>query len=206
MAETRFWLIRHALVEEQARQYIYGTMDVHVCALTMEQQKNAYAALARRLPRPARWFVSPLSRTRRTAEAIFANGYPTQPLTVNLELTEQDFGIWQGLPHAEVAAKIAQPPHAFWPHSGDEKPPGGESIGEVITRIGEALETLARVYPGEDIVIVSHGGAIRGAVGHALDLRPDQALALSVQNISLTQLERHPTRWKVVCVNEAPGA
>ncbi len=206
MSETRFWLIRHALVEEQARQYIYGTMDVQVCTLTMEQQEKAYKALARRLPHPARWFVSPLSRTRRTAEAIFANGYPAESLTVQDDLTEQNFGVWQGLGHAELAQKITRPAHAFWPHAGDEKPPQGESIGEVITRIGAALERLARNHAGEDIVIVSHGGAIRGAVGYALDLRPDQALALSVNNISLTQLERHKARWRIVCVNEMPGA
>ena len=33
----------------------------------------------------------------------------------------------------------------------------------------------------------------------------DTALLLSVQNLSLTRLERHPTAWRVVCVNELPG-
>ena len=54
--------------------------------------------------------------------------------------------------------------------------------------------------------IVSHGGAIRAAVAHALRLDADQALHLSVQNLSLTRLEHLAEGWRVVCVNEMSGA
>jgi alpha-ribazole phosphatase len=53
--------------------------------------------------------------------------------------------------------------------------------------------------------VVSHGGAIRAAVAHAIGIAADNALHLSVQNISLTRLERHPNGWRVVSVNEVPG-
>ena len=54
-------------------------------------------------------------------------------------------------------------------------------------------------------MIVSHGGAIRAAVAYCLRIGPDNALHLSVQNLSLTRLERSPEGWRVVCVNELPG-
>ena len=54
-------------------------------------------------------------------------------------------------------------------------------------------------------MIVSHGGAIRAAVAHVCASAPDNALHLSVQNLSLTRLERSRTGWRVVCVNELPG-
>lgn len=164
-----------------------------------------YEALARRLPRPARWVVTPLSRTRRTAEAIFRAGYPEAELQVEQDLAEQHLGDWQGLVHAELPARLSLPKHAFWPLGGWERPPGGESLAEVILRAGAALERLADVYDGEDVVVVSHGGAIRAAVAHALRIGPDNALHLSVQNLSLTRMERHPEAWRVVCVNELPG-
>ena len=72
---TRFWLIRHALVAENARAVLYGTMDVELCPHTLEAELPSYQAIARHLPKPAAWVVTPLSRTRRTAEAIFAAGY-----------------------------------------------------------------------------------------------------------------------------------
>ena len=205
MTETRFWLIRHALVEENARAILYGVMDVPLCETTLLEQAPMYRALARRLPRPATWKVTPLSRTRRTAQAIFAAGYPPTDLQVEPDLIEQDLGDWQGLPHDDLPARLALPKHAFWPLAGDEVPPGGESMEAVIARTGAALERLADTNRDRDVVIVSHGGTIRAAVAHALRIEADNALHLSIQNLSLTRLERTPEGWRVVCVNELPG-
>ncbi len=205
MTETRFWLIRHAVVDENSRAILYGIMDVPLCETTLEEQAPMYAALARRLPRPAVWKVTPLSRTHRTAQAIFRAGYPEQAPGIEPDMIEQSLGDWQGLPHHELPAKLASPQHPFWPLAGDEKPPGGESMVEVIVRAGAALERMARDHEGEDVVIVSHGGTIRAAVAHALDVHPDNALHLSIHNLSLTCLERHPEGWRVTRVNELPG-
>jgi broad specificity phosphatase PhoE len=203
--QTNFWLVRHALVDENARAVLHGVMDVPLCETTLLEQAPMYRALAARLPRPAVWLVTPLSRTRRTAAAIFAHGYPPVPLGIEPDFIEQSLGAWQGLPHAELPAKLALPVHPFWPHAGEEKPPGGESMVEVIARVGAALERLAETHAGRDVVIVSHGGAIRAAVAHALRIAADNALHLSVQNLSLTRLERLPEGWRVACVNEVPG-
>ncbi len=54
-------------------------------------------------------------------------------------------------------------------------------------------------------MIVSHGGAIRAALAHAIGSAPDVVLHFSIQNLSLTRLEHHPEGWRVVCVNELPG-
>jgi broad specificity phosphatase PhoE len=203
--DTDFWLIRHALVDENARAFLYGVMDVPLCETTLLEQAPMYRSLAGRLPRPADWLVTPLSRTRRTAETIFAHGYPRTELAVEEGLIEQSLGDWQGLPHHELPAKLVQPAHAFWPLAGDEKPPGGESMAEVITRVGAAMERLAQTHAGRSVVIVSHGGAIRGAIAHALGIGPDSALHLSIQNLSLSRLQWTPSGWRVVCVNELPG-
>jgi alpha-ribazole phosphatase len=205
MMDTDFWLIRHALVDENARAFLYGVMDVPLCEPTLLEQAPMYRALAARLPRPADWLVTPLSRTRRTAETIFAHGYPPAELDVEPDLIEQSLGEWQGLPHHELPPKLAYPAHAFWPLAGNEKPPGGESMAEVITRVGGAMERLANSHAGRDVVIVSHGGAIRGAIAHALEIEADNALHMSIQNLSLTRLQRTPGGWRVVCVNELPG-
>ncbi len=205
MMETSFWLIRHALVAENARAVLYGVMDVPLCETTLLEQAPMYRALAARLPKQADWLVTPLSRTRRTAESIFAQGYPRTDLGVEPGLIEQSLGDWQGLPHHELPAKLAYPAHAFWPLAGNEKPPNGESMAEVVTRVGAAMERLAETRAGRDVVIVSHGGAIRGAIAHALAIGPDNALHMSIQNLSLTRLQRTPDGWRVQCVNELPG-
>ena len=203
--KTGFWLIRHAVVEENARAILYGTLDVELCPTSLAEQAPMYRALARRLPRPALWKITPLSRTRRTAEAIFAAGYPQTDLVVEPDLVEQSLGEWQGLVHAELPARLTLPQHAFWPLAGQERPPGGESMADVIIRAGAVLERLAGEHAGEEVVAVSHGGTVRAAVAHALGIGPDSALHLAIQNLSLTHLERHAESWRVVCVNELPG-
>ncbi|MGE0224684.1 MAG: histidine phosphatase family protein [Acetobacteraceae bacterium] len=205
MSETRFWLIRHALVDENSRAILYGIMDVPLCETTLLDQTPMYQALAQRLPRHAAWRVTPLSRTRRTAQAIFAAGYPQADLQVEPDLIEQSLGEWQGLPHADLPPRLLLPKHAFWPLAGEEKPPGGESMQDVIARAGATMERLADEHAGEDVIIVSHGGTIRAVVAHALRIGADNALHLSIQNLSLTRLERNADGWRVLCVNELPG-
>ncbi|HTR18200.1 MAG TPA: histidine phosphatase family protein [Acetobacteraceae bacterium] len=199
---TRFWLLRHAIVEENARAVLYGRMDVPLCPESLLAQASTYRRLAARLPRGAEWLVTPLSRTRCTAEAIQQAGYGAAPLTVEPGLTEQDLGAWQGLAHDELPSRLSQPAHVFWPLAAAEAPPGGESMVHVIERVGATLELRAEAHPGRDVVAVSHGGAIRAAVAHALGIGAANALHLAIQNLSLTVIERHPAAWRVLCVNE----
>ncbi len=199
---TRFWLIRHALVDPAARKFLYGTGDVGICEDTMASQTEAYAALGRRLPRPATWLVTPLTRTLRTARAIFAAGYPETPLLVEPGLIEQSFGILQGTEGQHLPAKLTLPAHDFWPTSHAERPENGESFEDVIARVGEAMERLARDHAGEDIVAVCHGGAIRAAIAHVLEIGGESALRLTVGNISLTRIEQRGASWRVVSANE----
>lgn len=184
---------------------LYGTLDVELCPTSLVEQAPTYRTLAERLPRRAAWVVTPLSRTRRTAEAIFAAGYPPAPLAIEPGLIEQSLGEWHGLAHAELPPKLALPAHAFWPLAGTERPPGGESIADLIERVGPTMERLAEEHAGEDVVIVAHGGTIRAAAAHALGIAADNALHLAIQNLSLTRLERHEAGWRVGCVNEMPG-
>jgi broad specificity phosphatase PhoE len=200
---TRFWLIRHAIVAPEARAFLYGRMDVGLCAPSLLTQAPAYHALARRLPRPATWLVTPLSRTSRTAEAIQAAGYPLTPLGTEPDLIEQDLGEWQGLVHADLPARLREPAHAFWPLGATETPPGGESMDDVVARVGPALERLATTHAGQDVVAVSHGGAIRAALAHATGTSAHAVLHFAIQNLSLTVLERFTEGWRVTSVNES---
>ncbi len=67
------------------------------------------------------------------------------------------------------------------------------------------MDRLAEQLDGQDAVIVSHGGAIRAAVAHAMEIDARRALHLSIYNLSLTRLERLPEGWRVASVNESPG-
>jgi alpha-ribazole phosphatase len=199
---TRFWLLRHAIVEPAARAVLYGRMDVSLCGDSLTGQEPAYRAIAKRLPPDAAWVVTPLSRTQQTAAAIQRAGYTPTQAAVEPGLIEQDLGQWQGLAHADLPARLSEPAHAFWPLGATETPPGGESMDHVVLRVGETLERLAADHSGRDVVAVSHGGAIRAALAHATGTDARAVLHFAIQNLSLTVLERFEQGWRVVCVNE----
>ena len=201
---TRLFLVRHALVARAARAVLYGAMDVALCDDALREEVALHRWLAERLPRPAHWVVSGLSRTRATAAAVFAAGYPETPLEEEPDLAEQHLGEWQGIPHEALPERLQHPPHPFWPHGAAEKPPGGESFDEMRARVGPVMDRLAERHAGGDVVVVAHGGSIRAALAHALDLSAHQALVFSVRNLGLTRLERHGADWRVAAVNEEP--
>ena len=190
---------------ENERLTLYGVRDVPLCPDHLVAQASQYEALAAALPRPARWLCTPLSRTRHTAERIFAAGYPAQPLEVEPDLIEQDLGDWAGLVHAALPPLLAAPAHPFWPLAAEEEPPGGESFAAVVARVGPAIERIASDSGDRPTVCVCHGGSIRAAVAHAMDVSARAVLHLSVHNLSLTRLVQEPGGWRVGCVNELLG-
>ncbi|ACI51594.1 Phosphoglycerate mutase [Gluconacetobacter diazotrophicus PA1 5] len=202
---TRFWMIRHALVEENARMKLYGALDVPLCPESLIAQRGMYQALAARLPRNALWFTSPLSRTQHTARAIQEAGYGPADWTVEPGFTEQSMGDWHGLRHHELPDQLTLAPHLFWSVAATECPPGGESMLAVCARVGETMDRMVRAHPGRDMVVVSHGGAIRAGLAHALRVHAETALHFSIQNLSLTIVERFPEAWRIVAVNELLG-
>jgi alpha-ribazole phosphatase len=206
--ETRWWWIRHAPVIGQEGR-IYGNLDVD-CDCSDE---SAFRVLAARLPLDAVWVVTPLARTRATAEAIARHhrsppdAFHTEPL-----LAEQDFGSWQGLTYAELAEHHGDAWQRFWLAPSEEVPPGGESFAALSGRVATAIAALTRRHSGRDIVCVGHAGPIRAALAEALALPPERALSFAVDHCSLTRLDhfaegpapeggRFGGSWRIATVN-----
>ncbi|MEX2643220.1 MAG: histidine phosphatase family protein, partial [Acetobacterales bacterium] len=183
---TRFWMVRHAPVPEAVRELIYGHDDLPA---VLDETVASVTALAEALPRPAVLVTTTLRRSIETARAIVDAGYPApEPIAVG-GLAEQHFGDWQGLPQVELVRHRRMPKPAFWQVAPEERPPGGESFVDVMARVGDALDGLIADHGGKDIVCVAHSGSIRAALGIALGLTPDRALAFRTETLSLTRLD-----------------
>jgi broad specificity phosphatase PhoE len=199
MQATRWWWVRHAPVPDGGR--IYGQRDVD-CDCSDEA---VFTAVARALPRDAVWLTSNLARTKQTAAAILsAMRLSLDELHAIPALAEQNLGDWQGLDRAEFLANRANP-HPHWFGPAIERAPNGESFHELFERVAGAVEALSREYAGRDIVAVSHGGTIRAALGHAMGLDPESALAGGViDNCSITRIDRADAGWHVAAINWRP--
>jgi broad specificity phosphatase PhoE len=188
---------------------IYGQSDLS-CDCS---DPGTFAALAAALPAGAAWVTSNLVRTTQTAAAILAAD-PGKFAGVELDavpaLAEQHLGEWQGLDRKAFYAERNVGTHRLWFAPADERPPGGESFADLVGRVVPAISRLDLEHRGRDIVAVTHGGTIRAAIGLALGLAPQAALAFSADNCSLTRLDHLCTGdgdglWRVVAVNRAPG-
>lgn len=214
---TRWWLVRHAPVDPAMVGRLYGQTDV-ACDVSDTQ---SFQALAHVLPDDARFLVSPLSRTRNTAQAIRDAGHPNRTHDEDEAFLEQSFGDWQGLTWTEMQERDPDRYADFWRAPADTAPPGGESCADLARRVGDGLERWSDHYGGGDVVLVGHAGTVRGALSHALGLRAERSLALSVETLSLTRLDHikggilasHPgatpaaeahESWRVVFVNHPP--
>jgi broad specificity phosphatase PhoE len=125
------------------------------------------------------------------------------------ELAEQHFGEWQGLTYDELQLSRAGDFHRFWHAPAHEAPPGGESFTAVIERVSSAIHRLVEAHPGCDIIAVAHGGTIRAALALALGLDPEASLAFTIENCSITCIDRIDGPgmghgWRVVTVNRPP--
>ena len=156
----------------------------------------------------APWTIPP-PRTRQTLAAVAAAGLPHPQPLVEPAFIEQSFGDWQGSGWAELQARDPEALAAFWKDPTGNAPPGGESFAAQIARVGAAIDRLSTQFEGRDIACFSHGGTIRAACAHALGLPAPAAMALVVDNLSLTCLDRLAAGmlrgmggiWRVRCVN-----
>ncbi len=208
LAVTRWWLVRHAPVVDARLGKLSGQADIAADVSDLA----SFAALAPKLPKGAVWMVTPLQRTRQTAEALWAPGAHHSEPCIEPAFAEQAFGAWTGLTWADIGNR--DDAQAFWDAPAVQAPPPSaefksESFADVCARVWARLEALNTELSGRDIVCVAHAGSIRAAVAHALELSPENALALDVKNTSLTRLDHVTDRlrvkrggsWRVVGLN-----
>lgn len=208
---TRWWWVRHAPVIG-ANGKIYGQSDLD-CDVS---DTPAFQGLAEKLPEGAVWVTSNLVRTIDTAAAIFDAGGPAPvdpPLPlIEPEFAEQNFGDWQSHSWDDLHEAGTGEYKAFWDSPGYNAPPGGESFADLIERASAGIERLNEEYQGRDIVAVTHGGTIRAAVALAMNAEPLAALAVKVDNLTLTRLDHVSERlfkgqggsWRVAGLNLPP--
>lgn len=117
-------------------------------------------------------FSSDLLRCRQTA-ALFALG---RKIKTSRLLRELDFGAWDGL---TAAACQRRDPERFarWMCSPRSvRPPGGESLDHLCSRVRKFAKSLAEKYRGQTLAVVTHAGPIRALVGWDVSVPPGSLL------------------------------
>jgi len=145
---TELYLVRHGETDWNRQHRIQGLTDIPLNATGRKQARQAGRLLSRRT-----WdgiFASPLARATETAQIIANENGLGAPLPV-AALVERNYGEAEGLNFIEIDRR----------YPDRSAVPGQESREEVIERVVPALRDLAASHPGERLIVVSHGGAIR---------------------------------------------
>jgi len=181
----QLYVVRHGETAWNKEEVFRGRKDV---PLNKTGQKQAQLTGQYFLNKGiARIFSSPLGRAIQTAEGI--SKATKMPIEVIDELTDMNFGAWEGLTLREVEKLYPeelkvwqQSPHKF--HARD-----GESLGDVRRRVTKGIQ---KVVTGEKapIVLVSHRVICKIIFLNALMLRSRYFWKIRFDPASVTLIEK----------------
>lgn len=130
-----------------------------------------------------RVFTSPLSRARHTGRAI-ANSLEL-PIAVHDDLVEAFLGDLEGVTYQELEdfgyGKRSSRNDNFTGHNG-------ESPNQLANRMARAVGEIRALHPDENIILVSHGGAIAHLIARLLGTRPAFGHQYIMHNSAVTEL------------------
>jgi len=145
---TMLYLVRHGETDWNRAHRIQGSTDIPLNDLGREQAATSGALLARR-----QWdgiYASPLSRAYETASIIAGEIGLGAPIAIP-ELVERNYGQAEGMTGHDI--------DRLFPDGVEV--PGRETREQVAARVIPAMHRLAAQHPGENLVVVAHGGVIR---------------------------------------------
>jgi len=185
-----FWFVRHAPVVAQ-KGWLYGSTDLDA----EFEDTNLLKSVANRLPKTASVYTSDLKRTAQTRAALGL----VNPTEIVPEIREQHFGDWENTSLSLIPADhiIWQQPHSFCP-------PNGEPWTAVRERAVSWMKNLKPMH--QDVIVVAHAGSIRGMLAEVLNLSDEKALALGLDNLSVSQARWFPEShaWRLAYTNWTP--
>lgn len=201
-APTHLFLIRHGEVEARYQRVFGGRLDMDLSPRG-RQQAQALAAHLRETHFDA-VYASPMLRARRTLEPLVANnGY--QPVYCE-GLREVDFGAWTGFTWEEVRARFGKSAYDWLHELATGGIPGAEPVPAWRQRVAACLDQILAQHPGGTVAVVCHGGVIRVALAHLLDLPLPKLAHFEVDYASLTVVDHRPGRSVVRWLNFTPWA
>ena len=177
---THIDLLRHG--ETLAGSVYLGRTDAPLSEHGFRQMTEALLDA----PRYHAVLSSPLARC-----AVFAQDYAQRhslPLHFDTRLQEMDFGAWDGLSAAEIAAADSGALENFWRDPVVFTPPQAEPLLLFQARVLAAWQELPARYHDQRVLLVTHGGVMRIILCH-LQQRPlTELLNLSVPHAALHRI------------------
>lgn len=181
--------MRHGLTLWNIQQRFCGRSDI---ALTPEGHNQAcWLAQHLRSEQMGAIYTSDLRRARETAEIIASSQDQPVPIKASAAWRELDFGDWDGLTYAEIAARFPEQ-LGFFTNPEQFSPSGGETLAQLKQRVLAGLALLLAEQNMGDLVLVSHGGPLRVLLCCVLGIPLARQWQLALEPGSLSALDLLP--------------
>lgn len=159
---SRIDLLRHGVCT--GGDIFRGTCDVALSA-------DGFAQMQQAADQCAGWSLivtSPLQRCAHFAKTLAHSR--SVDCVVDERLREMDFGDWEGQEIAVVWRDDTVRAQAWTRDPSSCTPPNGESLASLTQRVTDCIDDLLRDYRGQHLLLVTHGGVIRAALGQVLGM------------------------------------
>src|SRR5215207_1423576 len=159
---------RTYFADDAARRVVRGTAD-QLIELTEDGHKQASqtgVAIRERFGAFDYVYTSGYARTEQTAAGILAaysqEEREAMKVRMNIFIRERDPGFTYDMTEAEAEAAFPWL-NEYWQTFGGfmARPPGGESLADVVARVHTFLSELFRDRAGQKVMIVTHAGTLR---------------------------------------------
>ena len=157
---TTLLLARHGETDWNRDLRFQGHADP---ALNEAGRRQAEELAAELLGEPiAAIYCSDLRRAHETARIVGER--LGVDVTIVPGLREIDVGSWSGLTRDEIAERFPEG-LARWLEGGEGH--DGETRAQLAERVVESARRISAAHPTEQVLVVSHGGALRALLTHA---------------------------------------
>ncbi len=178
--------MRHGETEYHAQHRLLGRIDVGLNENGRGQAggaKRFFAGLEL-----AAVYSSPLRRCVETAGPVAE----AQGLEIEIVqgLMEVDMGEWDGRDIGELFSEEGEIVGHWMANPSSVAIPGGEDFGAVRDRVMVAIREITSRHPGDDrVLVVTHGGPIRGILCEALKMDLDDMFRVQIDLASISAVK-----------------
>ena len=192
----RLIIMRHGQTDWNVENRFQGHTDIPLNAVGRAQVARAASILGTQ--DIDHIIASDLQRAFDTAAAVAA--VKKLAVVADPQLRETHCGSWEGRTGPDIEATDGVN-LARW-FAGEDIPAGGdgERRSDVVARMINAIDAgLSQCATGRTLLVVTHGGAARGAIGALLGLATSDWVAIGgLANASWSIVEERNSRWRLV--------
>ena len=182
------FLVRHGRTLVNAENRLQGRID-HSLDEVGRRQAIEIAGALRKVDRV---ISSPLLRAKETAAAF------NQKIDVEPRFIELDYGDFDGLLQNEVPEDVWK----NWRSDINYRPPNGESLAELNSRVCQVLNEIADEARERNVVVVSHVSPIKAAIAWAVGVEVSSSWRMLLDRGSISRIELSPQGPKLRGFND----